>query len=160
MGAGKYLQMLPLIYFIAYLPSSMGILEDYHQAGFGYTSKYWQESPTVKAVQELPPDVALISNEAAVLLFYTGRTSYEIPELIYSNYPLEFSRYGDNPNDQAQRLFRENKAALVLFDDIYFQFERLDDSNAHERLEAFIQGLYVFSDYADGTIYFYTPNTP
>lgn len=156
----RYLQLLPLIYLITFLPGSFGILQDYHQAGYGYTSKYWRESPTVKAVLEMPPNIALISNEAAVLQFYTERPVYEIPELIYSEHPMEFSHYGDDSNDQAQKLFRENKAALVLFDDIYYQFERLDTTNAQERLDTFIQGMNVYADYGDGTIYFYTTYTP
>jgi hypothetical protein len=71
---------------------------------------------------------------------------------------LIYIHYGDNPDDQAQKLFRENKAALILFQSIFYQFQRFDYSHAQDRLNAFVQRLHVYGEYPDGTIYFY--NSP
>jgi hypothetical protein len=155
------LNILALVFLVSSFPATIELTTKFHLFGYGYTSKYWRNSQMIKAVQGLSPEIALISNEAAVLLFYTGRPAYEIPELIYSeSLSEEFTRFGEDPNDQAQKMFKNNNAALVLFDSIYYQFEKLDDTHPQERLDAFIQGMNVFADYADGTIYFYNPTAP
>jgi hypothetical protein len=153
-----YLPVIVLL--ISFLPQSTEILSTYHRSGHGFTSRYYQESLTIKAAKDIPHEIALVSNESAVLLFHTGRPTYDISELVQLNSNPHFARFGDDQDDRAQQLFRENKATLILFDSVIYQLERLYGDQAQERLETLTQDLSVFADYPDGTLYFFTQQTP
>jgi hypothetical protein len=63
--------------------------------------------------------------------------------------------YGSDPQDQLQKLFRENGAALVDFNDLSPQFIQKYGKNAVPRLNLLIKGLVVYRQTPDATIYFY-----
>ncbi len=68
----------------------------------------------------------------------------------------DYVRYGDEMDDPIQKLFREDGAALVLFDAIYWEMYPIFGEETPQRLEAFTQGLRLYSDSWDGGIYFYS----
>jgi hypothetical protein len=87
----------------------------------------------------------------------TGRPSYAFKE-IYQTHPLEtFSAYGngDISNDEPQRLFKDQGAALVLFDTIDDQFIELYGERTAERISALVTGLYRAYRGNDGGIFYY-----
>ncbi len=135
--------------------SDAEFLQQMRLEGAGYTSLSWQTSPTLQAARDLPHHIALISNDSAALMFLARRPAYDIPELIKLQEQADFQRFGEDREDPIERLFREQGAALVLFDNSRGQFMGLYGERADERLAALTAGLVVFLDTPDGTIYLY-----
>jgi hypothetical protein len=158
----KWLNLIPIFLSIgisiSYLHDSIEIVSQYHQNGSGYTSQYWRSSPTIHELEQLPPNIPIISNESALVLFYTGHPAYDISELLDREPQDITNRYGDDPNDPAQKAFRENGAALVLFNTSFWQFQQLYGDQTTSRLEYLIRGLLLYAQSSDGAIYFY-PST-
>lgn len=134
------------------------IARGYHGGGIGYMMPVWQESETVAQMKKLPADVPIISNETTAVMFFAGRPAYAIQE-IYQDQPQSvFTPYGAG-DDPAQRAFREQGGALVLFnltlaDDFSMYGERTG-----ERIKALTQGLYPLYQGEDGAIYLYQSPT-
>ena len=136
---------------------SINISIGLHRNGLGYTMPEWQESETMQAVRELPEDVIIITNQDMAVLALTGRAAYPLKE-VYFDQPVEdFTRYGDGAleNDEPQRLFREGKAVLVLFDTIDDQFAGLYGDRTAERIQGLVQGLHRQFRGDDGGIFYY-----
>ncbi len=144
---------------VSYLHDSLNLVSSYHQGGAGYTSKAWRNAIIIKQVEQLPTDIQLISNESALVLFYTGRPAYDLSELAGLAPQTITNRYGDDPNDIPQKVFRENGAALILFNTSYQQFQELYGDQSIPRIENLTKDLTLYSQTADGEIYFY-PSTP
>jgi 4-amino-4-deoxy-L-arabinose transferase-like glycosyltransferase len=125
-----------------------------HRTGAGYTSRRWTESETIAAVRRLPSGIPLISNEPMPILLHADQWPYGIEELSRQEPLSVFTRYGDGDGED-QKLFREEGAALVLFDSAFDQFSSLYPQQSQVRLEALIDGLSEFSEGNDGAIYFY-----
>lgn len=134
---------------------SVRIVADLHQYGAGYLGKEWQQSDTILAVRNLPPDTILISNEEAALLFFTGRAVYPVMEF-YDLHPADqMTSFGESTVDDVQKVFREEGAALVLFNTMHGQLADLYGERAELRVEILTYGLYPFYEGQDGSIYFY-----
>lgn len=130
------------------------VRQNYH-IGLGYLSRSWQESATIAAVKALPTDTPLVTNEETALLFLTDRSPYSLAE-IYISEPLQvFSVYGQEAGelDPGQAAFREQGAALVLFNSIYNQFESIYIDQTDVRIAALTEGLYEVFAGPDGAIY-------
>lgn len=140
---------------IPYAKQSKELLIELHLNGGGYTSKTWHESELIDFVSTLPDDISLISNDEEAIQLWTYREAYRIPEIRNHVYRDPFDRFGDNPDDPVQRVFREEGAALVLFDSIEWQFRRLYGDRTPDRLEAFTQDLFTYYEGNDGTVYLY-----
>jgi len=146
-----YLAALAL--FGAYLLRSALIVRDYHQAGIGYNARVWVDSQVIQALDAIPADVPLISNEVTAIMYLAGRPAYALQE-IYQDQPQEpFTVYGTGA-DVSQQVFREQNGALVLFaenlpEDFSMYGDRVD-----ERLEALTGGLFLYFESKDGAIYF------
>ena len=154
----KWLPLIPILLALgislSYMHDSMDIASQYHQIGAGYTDRYWRASETIRAIEQLPSSMTLISNESAAVLFYTNRPAYDTSELT-GDKPRSFTRFGDDPTDPAQIEFRDNGAALVLFNTSLWQFKRLYADQATKRMDYFTRGLYLYAQLEDGAIYFY-----
>jgi hypothetical protein len=131
------------------------LLSDLHDEGKGHTRAYWHQSELMEALKELPQDVPLISNETEAIILWADRRAYRIPELWNRTYVEPFTPFGADPDDPVQEIFRDQGAALVLFNTVYWQFWVIYAGKADERWEAFVDGLYPYVKVADGTIYFY-----
>jgi hypothetical protein len=137
---------------------SVRIVAQNYDEGLGYLSHLWQESETIQAVKNLPADTILVSNEPTAIVFLTGRLSYTFKES-YSNEPLQtFTAYGegDLEGDEGQAAFKENGAALVLFENVQSQLHGLYDYRTEERMNVLLGGLYHAFSGPDGDIYFYS----
>ena len=140
-----------------YLPQSLELASDLHRTGGGYTGLGWRNSPTVQAVADLPPETPIVTNESAAISFLLDRAAYDIPELARWQKREEFARFGIG-DESEERIFRENGAALVLFDSVFDQFYAIYEARAEERLRVFVDGLWVESRLGDGTIYYNQPS--
>jgi len=160
--SAKWLNIIPIFLAfgisISYLHDSVDIVSQYHQYGSGYTSKAWRDSNIFNIIEQLPRNIPIISNESALVLFYTGRPAYDISELVDKEPQNITARYGDDPYDIPQKVFRENGAALVLFNSKWSQFQQLYGDQSIPRLENLTRDLSLYAQIADGEIYFY-PST-
>ncbi len=155
----KPLILIPIMLIIgisiSYVHDSIDIVSNYQQSGFGYTSRAWRDSETLQAIEKLPSNIPLISNESALVLFYTGRPAYDIPELINNVPQVLTNRFGDDPTDPVQKAFRENGAALVLFNSSLWQFNKIYGDQTNQRLDYLTRDLNIDAQLSDGAIYFY-----
>jgi 4-amino-4-deoxy-L-arabinose transferase-like glycosyltransferase len=157
----RWLYLIPLVFVlgisVSYLHDTAGLVSLYHQEGAGYTGNAWQNAAIFKLVEQLPGNVPLISNESAAVLYFTGRPAYDLSVLSDQTAQSTSPRYGDDPADPTQKVFRENGAALVLFYTLYQQYKELygDQSNLH--LDNLTRDLSLYAHTSDGDIYFYSP---
>lgn len=137
-----------------YAVISQDIVLGLHRTGLGYTGREWRNSPTIAAVRDLPPERSLISNEPSAVLLLTGRTPYSIFEIAQRSPVSEFTAFGSG-STEAEEVFRQGQALLVLFESIHDQFRALYQDRAAERFETFVSGLSVLHPSTDGTVYGY-----
>jgi len=155
----RWLAVIPFLFaasiIILNYPESKDKILSLSREGRGFTTLAWQTSPTIEAIQEIDRRVALITNESAAILLYTDRSAYDFPTA-FSERPVELdNRFGDDTSKEAAKIFREDGAALVLFNSIFWQLEPLDHDSAQAKIEAFTDELDIYFESADGAIYFY-----
>jgi hypothetical protein len=130
------------------------IASDLRERSRGFTSVTWQNSGTVRSAATLAQDIPLISNESTAIMFHLDRPAYDVPELLRGE-PLEtLTRFGEGDFGE-ERIFREQGAALVLFDSIFWQLRPMYGDQTEARLQQLTEGLDLYADLADGAIYFY-----
>jgi hypothetical protein len=137
----------------AYLLRSVMIVRDYHQAGIGYNARSWRESAVIEAVRGLPPETPLISNEVTAIMYLTGRPAYALQEIYQDRPEAQFTPYGAG-DDAAQRAFREQGGALVLFEANLREDFAMYGDQVDRRLAALTDGLFLYFESEDGAIYF------
>jgi hypothetical protein len=148
--------LLSLVGVLSYGPASQALLTGYHATGSGYTGQAWRSSAVVQALQKLDPKTILISNDTGAILFFTGRIGLDVKEVHAAESLNEFTRFGDDPTDETQTIFRDQGAALVLFQPtFYWEMQNLYGDKTEERLREFTKDLVVYGEYPDGIIYFY-----
>ena len=139
-----------------YLPANLATARSLHADGRGYIMPAWQNSPTIQALRDVPAGLTLISNENGALLYFSGRTALEMSERFRKQPSAEFTRFGDDPADAAQVLFRQGKAVLVVFrQQLYWQLEPLYGDRTDERIGGLLAGLKPVFEGPDGGIYLY-----
>jgi 4-amino-4-deoxy-L-arabinose transferase-like glycosyltransferase len=144
---------LVLVHLLANLPTSIELVREYTLRGGGYTGIAWQQSNTLEALNQLPKEIPLITNQAAAVLLWTDRPSYDFCSLPCDQ--PDGVRYGDNPDDKIQQVFRQQGAALVLF--YPFCASRAEPWNLEwlAVVEALTRDLTIYEYSCDGAIYFY-----
>lgn len=139
-----------------YLPANLATARSLHANGRGYITPAWQNSPTIQALQDVPAGLTLISNENGALLYFSGRTALEMSERFRKEPATEFTRFGDDSEEDVQVLFRQGKAALVVFrQPLYWQLEPLYGQQTDERIGGLLAGLKPLFEGSDGSIYLY-----
>ena len=103
----------------------------------------------------MDPDIPIITNESVGLLLYTDRYAYDLPQLHSLQPDEKNTRFGDDSSDPAALIFREDGAALVLFNSIFQQLEPFYHDKTKTKIGTLIEGLDVVFESADGAIYFY-----
>jgi len=144
---------LVLVYILANLPTSIDLVSKYYRYGGGYTNGTWHSSTTLQVLNTLPEDIPIITNQAAAVLLWTDRSAYDFCELS-CNQP-QGTHYGDNPADEVQIIFRENKAALVLFYPFCVIADQPWNKDLLTELNNLTLGLNQVSYSCEGAIYFY-----
>lgn len=134
---------------------SQELINDLHQHGFGYSTPGWRDSDVLDAVKSLPDDVPIITNDTIAIQYYTGRRSYQIHEMKDKSLLNPPYKYGDNMEDNYNNIFRNDGAALVLFNSIKWQLWSIYGEQTPQILDVLTTGLDVYYDGRDGNIYFY-----
>ena len=159
----KMLGVLPyglaFLGFAWYLPATINAVTIQHENAIGFAGPVWRESETLHAVSSLPQDIDLISNESTVLELYLNRPAYNIPELMPGGETAQGIRFGDGPSGE-ERIFREDGAALILFDTIRPQLQLIYPGEGDLRTELLTWGLTPYAELSDGTIYYYPADQP
>jgi len=124
----------------------------------GYTG--FKDTGLIEYVKGLPAGTPLISDKAPIIQYYTGRIAYPIQEFFGREGVEEYLPFGSDLDDPAQRAFREQDGALVLFWMVQDEFKGLYGEQAGERYASFIAGLYLAYDSPEGKVYFYRPPSP
>ncbi len=154
-----WLRVLPcliaMLFIYWYYPQAVSTLELYH-TGEGITAFYWRNSETMRAVRDLPDGLPIVSNNAAAILLWADRPAYELMEVLPPEFIEQSTPYGSDTSDRAQAAFRQQGAALVIFEDQFrSQLERAFGEKGLARLDTFFSGLVISGQYADGILYYY-----
>jgi len=155
----RWLAIVPsgllLLYAAWFLPQAWNIASSLHQAGAGYTSQSWRTSPTIAALQALPTQTPIITNESAAVMLWLDRPAYDFKLPAADQPGSALDRFGDGADELAS-IFREQGAALVLFNSISAQLAgSYGEEGAGTRLAALTQGLELFARLDDGQVFFY-----
>ena len=157
-GAIRYSPLLLTgLVIISNLQTSYAKLESLHENGEGYTNRRWQTSETIQAILRIPPNAAIITNDSDAILLLLNRPSYDLPEILLDEPKDVFLRFGEDRTNGIENIFREKGAALVLFRPLVWQLRPIYGDDTQARIQSLTEGLTVFFDSYDGSIYFY-PN--
>jgi hypothetical protein len=141
------------LYLVTLAPGAARLVTDLHVNGRGYTSVSWRASPTIPILRAMPAGQVIVTNDSAAVMFLADRSAYDLPEIIQKEPVAAFRRFGEDVTIPAERLFREGKAVLVLFDSLYWQLEPLYGSGTEERIRAMTEGLALEHGTSDARIY-------
>ncbi len=153
--------LLTGLVIISNMKTSFAKLEYLHENGEGYSTRRWQTSETIRAMTGIPSSAAIITNDSDAVLLFLNRPSYDLPEILLDEPRDVFLRFGDDRANGTERIFREQGAALVLFRPLEWQLRPIYGDDTQARIQSLTEGLTVFFDSYDGSIYFYpTPEGP
>ena len=146
---------LALIIMVSNSITSFEKIRNLYLHGLGYTNPKWSSSITIESLRSLPEDISIITNDSDAVLFYLNRPSYDLPEILLDEPKEEYLRFGDDSTNGIERIFREEGAALVLFKPLEWQLRPIYGDDTQARIQSLTEGLTVFFDSYDGSIYFY-----
>lgn len=129
-NVGKGIFIFSLLVFLLYFnKQTTKTAQTLHSEGYGYSSAFWQKSALVEEIKALKYDSPTFSNDAALVLFYTGNFPKQIsliecinvdsstaisPYLILFR-PQAVSIYGE----EAESSFKElNEKFQVIYEDV------------------------------------------
>jgi hypothetical protein len=159
-GVRYFVIILMLVIVGNYAVSAMAYVKEISSDGQGYNAWVYRHSALIEYVKSMPEDTPLITNKAPMLLYFTGRSAYTIQEIFSPKDPMDFLPYGQEQDDEAQRVFREDGGALILFNSIVDDFIGLYGEKAGlARYELFTQGLSSTFQSDDGQVYYF-PASP
>jgi 4-amino-4-deoxy-L-arabinose transferase-like glycosyltransferase len=77
----KPVLILCVVGLVSMFASSQVIaVQDFRKGGDAFAGEKWIESEAIAALQQIPPDVLILSNEPGVVYLYTGRPSGVLPK--------------------------------------------------------------------------------
>lgn len=151
----RWLAALPwlatVVFLIWWFPQNVYYVCEDH-AGWGVTIYAWRGSPTLQALDALPADRPVVSDDAALILLWTGRPVYDLTATLRPDFIAGQAVYGSDPSDPAQRAFCQAGAPLVLFGDLSTWLETASGAAGRQRLTTLL--ALPGTEYADGEIYY------
>jgi hypothetical protein len=144
---------LVLVMIFPNTQASWNIISQNYRFGAGFTNHAWHNNLTLQVLSNLPADIPIITNEAAAVLLHLDRPAYD-----FYTPPCSQSgelRYGDDPLDPVQNIFRQDGAALVFFYPYCGVQSESWYSATMAQLQSLTQNLTRTFSSCDGAIYFY-----
>lgn len=122
---------------------------DAYRSGIGYAAIEWTQSPTMVAVQELPPDALIYSNGPDAIAYVLKRQAFFIPARFQLRTGIEdpsnpFERQLSKLKDASKK----RRAYIVIFDKVTWRFYRASESELNQHLS-----LVNVATKPDGRIY-------
>ncbi|MGD8603135.1 MAG: hypothetical protein PVF49_01050, partial [Anaerolineales bacterium] len=130
------------------------LINELHTSGRGYTARIWHDSELLQAVESLPSDMVIISNDIEGLMYYTGISAYRFTEIQEGIMMPINEPYGSRLDDPLQRLYAQDCAAIVLFENEPQPFQQLYGEQANTRIHSIVSDSYQYSSSPQGGIYF------
>jgi hypothetical protein len=144
--------LVAALFLFQYAPESTAFLSSQHvDPGL----RAWENNSIVAAVRELPKDIPVISTRPNILLLWADRPAFPLTMDFSPVFLSQRGPYGSDPQDPLQKLFRDDGAALVDFNDISPQFIQNYGKDSVPRLNLLIKGLVVYRQNLEATIYLY-----
>jgi hypothetical protein len=113
----------------------------------GFASRLWLESPTLAAINKMPGDAILYTNEPTLVYIRTGRAVFVLPT------PYDTALAMERPGylQELQRVNQEvtSGEATMVFLALHMQ----EDAETLAWYQQLTQGLFRFAQYRDGEIY-------
>jgi 4-amino-4-deoxy-L-arabinose transferase-like glycosyltransferase len=131
-----------LINSIASVPRAI----EFHQEGMGLTSKMWQSSPTIAALEGIPKSVEIYTNAPGVVSYLAGREAHLLPRIYNELTRMPNDSFDDELQSMAD-LCREGQAIVVFFN----YYEWMIHLPTKASLEA-LNGLEETKEYQDGIL--------
>lgn len=103
------------LFILVFFPQAKKYASIKHGYGDGYTSLTFSGSPFIARLQQLAEEHSLVSNSSALVQFFTLKVPYRTFGGLNDPAIAKTIMFGDNETD-AQQAFREDCAALVIFD--------------------------------------------
>jgi len=158
----KWLVWFPWLFLAVlisfYFPKTMTIANTMRMDGGGYTSREWRNSQLIQAIDHLPHNIPIVTNEPAAVLFLTGRDAIWVSEALGKLVENPKNHYGESRDDLGESVFR-NGGALVLFKSFYWNLEPFYGKQTWNRINAMLAGLTVYKSFGSNSgIYFYKPD--
>jgi hypothetical protein len=136
-----------------YFPQVIDAFEETYQNDT-VLSYRWRDSLIFSALENIPADVAIISNEPVAIAMWADRPAYDLLDGIDPEFMRLRIQYGSDDTDDIQRLFQQ-KGVLVVFDNFPRQIDLAYGKLGQERLPSLFDGLVITGQYPDGIIYRY-----
>jgi hypothetical protein len=144
--------LVAALFLFQYAPESAALLSRQH---INQGLRAWENSPVVQAVAQLPKDTPVISTRPNILLLWADRPAYPLTVDFSPAFLSQRGPYGSDPQDPVQKLFRDDGAALVDFNDLSPQFLQKYGKDSAARLDLLVEGLVIYRQTPDASIYFY-----
>ncbi len=159
-GLRRVFQIMPLIVVLVagqfYYRQTSSLTSHRDQQSRGYAAPRWRNSELVQAVRNLPADQLLISNVPIPVLLYTDRFPYSIQELDLAQVQTDPAPYGEG-DDPAQEVFRQDGAALVIFQpELTNQMVSIYGVKGPDRVATLLAGLTLTDQTQDGYIFIHS----
>ena len=90
-------------------------LGQWSRGGLGYASFQWYDSQAMEYLRQLPPDVAIFTNEPGAVYLYTGRGALILPYRYDAAAGLELTGFEEGVASMQQQI-NSGQAVLALFD--------------------------------------------
>ncbi len=139
------------VFLVWWFPQTLYYVQEDH-AGWGVTVFAWRESPTLQALDDLPPGQPVVSDDAALILLWTGRPVYDLTASLRPDFVAGEAAYGSDLADPAQRAFCQQGAPLVLFGDLASWLQASYGEAGRLRLQSLL-GPLPGREFPDGEIY-------
>jgi len=147
--------LLSIVIVLPKLPATWSMIDDLHTNGRGYTNKRNWHSPLLAEIDALPSGIPLISNDPDLILFWTGRPAYGLPDTYLQEQTNDTLPFGSDESSVIQIVFSQQDAALALFQTIYVELNPIHDEQTEVKVEAMLDGLDLKYDGWDGKLIFY-----
>jgi 4-amino-4-deoxy-L-arabinose transferase-like glycosyltransferase len=121
------------------------VYTEMQQEGKGFASRTWWTSETIAAVESLPNEGLIYSNEASLIYHWTKRSVNWIPEKWDSVRAEPVEDFGDKLSTMKESILQQ-EGFLVIFDTI-------ENRQVYPSIAEMTSDLQLFGEYDDGAIY-------
>lgn len=141
----------------AYSARTLTLARENHRAMDSYLLPKYANSALMQEIKNLPEQTRLISNQAALILLYTGKYPYEFPELTCDAIKVRAEvPFGEGDTESDLR-YRDGKILALFHEDTDLLFSLCFPADWAAKKQAFFDASIPLASTADGALYRYNP---